>query len=113
MTPTPTTVRKPLEAVQVNAEFVGRTSRQDVCDNAAMLSITDAVTGDEKIYRTQAIFDGETCLGFRLTFAQSEPYFITRDLSRCTCPDNTHRPGRPGGCRHMAALRQALPTVNR
>ena len=112
---TPTTARKPLEAVQIKAELpvLGRTTRQDVIDNAAMLSITDAVTGDEKVYRTQAIYDGETCLGFRLTLAQSEPYFITRDLSRCTCPDHTHRPGRPGGCRHVAALRMALPTVIR
>ena len=108
--------RKPLLPVQVTAYFVGGATRQDVIDNAAVLvhhwSVT--ATGDEKAYWTQAMFDGERCLGFRLTaFASGEMYDLPRDLSGCDCPDQTYKSERPGGCRHMAALRQALPTVAR
>ena len=106
--------RKPLLPVQVAAYFVGGATRQDVIDNAAVLSITDIATGDEKAYWCAAMFDGERCLGFRLTaFASGEVYDLPRDLSGCDCPDQTYKSERPGGCRHMAALRQALPTVAR
>ena len=107
--------RKPLLPVSVTGYFVGGASRQDVIDNAAVLSITDQVTGEEKAYWTQAIFEGaggDRCVGFRLTaFVSGEVYDLPRDLSSCDCPDRTFKSERPGGCRHMAALRQALPTV--
>ncbi|MCI0463760.1 MAG: hypothetical protein L0Z62_43040 [Gemmataceae bacterium] len=32
-------------------------------------------------------------------------YDLPADLTDCTCPDQTFRPERPGGCRHLAALR--------
>ncbi len=111
----PNCAKRPLLPVQVTGYFVGGASRQDVIDNAAVLSITDQVTGEEKAYWTQAIFEGaagERCLGFRLTaFVSGEVYDLPRDLSSCDCPDRTFKSERPGGCRHMAALRQALPTV--
>ena len=109
MNPT-TTVRKPLEAVQIKAEFVGRTTRQDVIDGDAILAVRN---GDgEVFYRVLALFDGPTLAGWRVTkVGTEEGYAVAADLRRCTCPDNTHRPDRPGGCRHMAALRMALPTV--
>ena len=104
--------RKPLLPVSVRAFFVGDASRQDVIDNAAVLSIIDAATNAEKAYWCAAIFEGENCIGFRLTaFLSGEAYDLPRDLSSCDCPDRTFKSERPGGCRHMAALRQALPTV--
>ncbi len=106
--------RKPLLPVQVTARFVGGATRKDVLDGAAVLSIVsgDATDTDESAYWCQAVYDGDRCTGFRLTkFGGHEVYDLPRDLSSCDCPDQTYRPERPGGCRHMAALRQALPTV--
>src|SRR5690349_21470350 len=108
--------RKPLQPAAVNARFVGGATRQDVIDGAAVLSITtgDDTDRDEQAYWTIALFDGDRCTGFRLTkFATGEVYDLPRDLSNCDCPDRTYRPERPGGCRHMQALRQALPGVKK
>jgi hypothetical protein len=106
--------RKPLVAVQVVASFVGGATREDVIDGAAVLSIAsgDDTDRDESAYWCKALFDNERCTGFRLTkFGGSETYDLPRDLSSCDCPDRNYRPDRPGGCKHMVALRQALPTV--
>jgi hypothetical protein len=106
--------RKPLSPVSVTARFVGGATRQDVLDGSAVLSIAtgDDTDRDESAYWCQAIYDGDRCIGFRLRkFASAEMYDLPRDLSSCDCPDQTYRPERPGGCKHMAALRQALPTV--
>jgi hypothetical protein len=97
------------------ARFVGGATRQDILDGAAVLSITagDDSDRDETAYWCLAVFQGERCTGFRLTkFGTGEVYDLPRDLSGCDCPDQTYRPERPGGCKHMAALRQALPTVS-
>ena len=52
--------------------------------------------------------------GYRLRkFGSGKQHDLPADLSACSCGDRTHRPERPGGCRHMAALRQALPTVTK
>jgi hypothetical protein len=99
--------------VNVKAHFVGGATRQEVIDGAAVLSITDLATGQEQAYWVEALFEGGRCLGFRLRkFGGAEPpYDLPRDLSGCDCPDHTYRPERPGGCRHMQPLRQALPAV--
>ncbi len=103
---------KPLLPVSVRAFFVGGATRQDVIDNAAVLSITDEATHAEKAYWCAAIFEGANCIGFRLmAFGSGEVYDLPRDLRSCDCADNTFKPERPGGCRHMAALKLALPTV--
>jgi hypothetical protein len=100
--------------VQVRAHFVGGATRQELLDGAAVLSITDATTGEEKAYWCLAAFDGARCLGFRLVaFGTGEVYDLPRDLSSCDCPDHVYRGERPGGCRHMQALRQALPAVQK
>ena len=108
--------RKPLQPVSVVACFVGGATRRDVLDGAAVLSIAtgDDTDRDEAAYWCAALFDGEKCVGFELRkFGGAEVYHLPRDLSSCDCPDHTYRPERPGGCRHMAALRQALPTVGK
>ena len=106
--------RKPLQPVNVRAVFVGGATRQDVIDGQAVLSIVtgDDTDRDEKPYWVKALFDGERCVGFSLTtFGTGEGHILSRDLKSCTCGDALYRPNRPGGCRHQAALRQALPTV--
>jgi hypothetical protein len=103
---------KPLLPVSVRAFFVGGATRQDVIDNAAVLSITDEATHVEKAYWCAAIFEGESCIGFRLTaFGSGEVYDLPKNLSGCDCPDHTYKSERPGGCKHMVALKLALPTV--
>jgi hypothetical protein len=100
--------------VRVRAYFVGGATRQDVLDGAAVLSITDQATRGEQAYWTAAVYDGGACVGFRLRkLGSGEVYDLPRDLSACDCGDRTFRPQRPGSCRHMAALRQALPDVHR
>ena len=67
---------------------------------------------DETAYWCLAVYDAGRCVAFRLVkFGTGEQYDLPRDLSSCDCPDRTYKPERPGGCKHMVALRQALPTV--
>jgi hypothetical protein len=50
--------------------------------------------------------------GFELSkFGTDQRYDLPADLSSCDCPDHVYREERPGGCRHMQALRQALVAV--
>jgi hypothetical protein len=112
----PDRTRKPLSPVSVVARFVGGAARQDVLDGSAVLSVStgDDTDRDETAYWCLALYEGDRCTGFRLTkFGTDEVYDLPRDLSSCDCPDQTYRPERPGGCKHIAALRQALPTVGK
>jgi hypothetical protein len=112
----PNRPRKPLSPVSVTARFVGGATRQDVLDGAAVLSILsgDDTDRDESAYWVRAIFEADVCTGFRLTkFGTGEVYDLPRNLAGCDCPDHTYKPERPGGCKHMVALKQALPTVSK
>jgi hypothetical protein len=106
--------RKPLYPVDVDAAFVGGATRRDLLDGAAVLEIAtgDATDRDVTPYWTLAVYDGERLAGFALVkFVTGERYDLPLDLSTCDCPDHVYRPRRPGGCKHMAALRQALPSL--
>ena len=99
-------------AVRVTGRFVAGTTRRDVLDGQAVLAITDLGTGAEVPYWCRALYDGGRCTGFRLSkMGTAASYFVARDLSRCTCPSARWHPGRPGGCRHQAALREALTAL--
>jgi hypothetical protein len=77
------------------------------------VSVGDESDSDTRVYWLQAHTDqcGHVT-SFRLTkFGTGEAHDLPADLSSCSCGDNTFRPERPGGCRHMAALRQALLAV--
>ena len=102
---------KPLQPVNVRAVFVGGATRDDVIAGQAVLSIKDG-DDDESAYWCRAIFTGERCTSFQLTkFGTGEVYDLPRNLAGCDCPDRTFKSERPGGCKHMVALKQALPTV--
>jgi hypothetical protein len=108
--------RKPLLPVRVKARFVGGASRDDVLNGSAVLSIVsgDDTDRDETAYWCKAVFQGDVCTGFQLTkFGTGEKYDLPRNLGGCDCPDHTYKPERPGGCKHMVALRQVLPTVSK
>lgn len=49
--------------------------------------------------------------GWRLVKDDDTAYHLPADLSRCSCPDREFMPDRPGGCRHMQALRAALAAL--
>lgn len=62
-------------------------------------------------YLVSPITDSGGLVGYRLTKRDGTTYDLPHDLSGCSCPDNTWHPERPGGCRHMAALRAALAAL--
>ena len=49
---------------------------------------------------------------YRLRPAESdEVYVVQLDFEHCTCRDARHRPSRPGGCKHVKAIRALLGTI--
>lgn len=98
---------KPPAPVRVRASFGRGATRRDVLDGCAILTVRDG--GGEATYWCQAVTDGGRLVAYRLRkFGTERQYDLPADLSSCDCGDRTHRPERPGGCRHMVALRQAL-----
>jgi hypothetical protein len=64
-------------------------------------------------YEVLALFDGDTLAGYRLLKADGAMYDLPADLGGCDCPDHTFHPERPGGCKHMQALRAAFVALAR
>jgi hypothetical protein len=64
-------------------------------------------------YEVLPMFDGEERIGYRLLKADGTMYDIdtTQEPWQCDCPDATHHPERPGGCKHASALRTALQAL--
>jgi hypothetical protein len=51
-------------------------------------------------------------LGYRLVNqASRKAYDIDAEFWVCDCPDATYRSERPGGCKHVAALKAALRSI--
>jgi hypothetical protein len=77
---------------------------------SAILEIRDAQ--GEALYWAEARLDGGRIVGATLQkFADGDRHYVHLDgptAPRCTCEDATYRPDRPGGCRHVNALRMAL-----
>src|SRR5262249_15905058 len=63
-------------------------------------------------YEVLSLFDGEAHVGFRLLKAGTGTMYdvcMTGPHGRtCDCPDATYNPERPGGCKHVQAVRAAL-----
>ena len=62
-------------------------------------------------YDVLPLLDGDSLAGYRLLKADSTMYDLPADLSSCDCPDHCYHPERPGGCKHMAALKVALAAL--
>jgi hypothetical protein len=90
-------------------------SSSSVQSSALALAITtgDYTHSDTRVYWLKADVDHTgRVASFELTrFGSSEKYRLPADLSSCDCPDHTFREDRPGGCKHMVALRQALTAL--
>ena len=52
-------------------------------------------------------------VGYRLEKGDRTTYDVNTEAETwtCDCPDATFNPDRPGGCKHVAALRAALKAV--
>ena len=103
----PGSPRKPLLPVQVTGHFIGGAEDEDLLIGAAVLEIEDAK--ELTSYWCQANTEHGNIVGWSLRrFGFAEVYDLPATLDSCDCPDGTFKSERPGGCRHQAALRQAL-----
>ena len=100
--------RQPLPPVPVTGSFVGGApSAHDLLHGVAVLEVLRPEDSD--YYWCQVVADAGEVIGYQLRhFGTGEVYFLPADCTDCDCPDRTYRPERPGGCKHMAGLRQAL-----
>jgi hypothetical protein len=102
--------RNPLQPVEVAAAL--EASLADLIAGHAVLSISrgDHTDRDVWFYWVKAHLDHEgRVTGFELSkFGTDQRYDLPADLSSCDCPDHIYREERPGGCRHMQAMKQAL-----
>jgi hypothetical protein len=58
----------------------------------------------------------EALVGYRLLKANATMYDVGTTAPHgwtCDCPDATFHPERPGGCKHVSALRAALAALAR
>src|SRR5690242_10277570 len=62
-------------------------------------------SGNAKLYGVIRLMDQGRTVGYRLVRPDGGTYDVDADLWVCSCPDATYRPDRPGGCRHVKALR--------
>jgi hypothetical protein len=110
--------RKPLLPVNITAQLTGGEFNaclpEELARGVAILSIAtgDDTDRDVKLYWTRFLFHNGEAYAVELTrFGTAKKYIITLEDETCNCPDAEYRSERPGGCRHVVALRQALPAV--
>jgi hypothetical protein len=105
--------RKPLPPVQVTGTFSEGVTARQLRDGSAILEIADA-TG-EAFYWARAVIDGRRLVGVSLqkfgTGARHHVH-LNGDVS-CDCEDAACRPDRPGGCKHVNAVRMAVVELAR
>jgi hypothetical protein len=118
--PRQTRARKPLLPVRVQATLTGSADPADLPDELARgVAMLTIVSGDEtdrdvRSYWIRILIDRNTRQPYAvelIRFGDHEKRIVTLDDERCDCPDATYRPDRPGGCKHVVALRQTLPAV--
>lgn len=120
--------RKPLAPVDVTGDWVPGSGPTGLIYGTAALSITDNRNGTQSLYWCESVHDGGELVGLRLTpfvrdhaidetaaatpqQAEERYYVHLRGNVSCDCADATYRPDRPGGCKHVVAVRQALGLV--
>ena len=107
----PNRERKPLEPVSVTGRFSEGVTPDQLPQGSAILEIQDAK--GEAFYWCEAVGRHGRVLGVWLQkFGTGARHYVHLDGEVCcTCEDSTYRPDRPGGCRHVVALGQALPEL--
>jgi hypothetical protein len=113
--------------VDVTGAWVPGSGPAGLLYGTAALSITDNRAGEETLYWCESVHDGGELVGLRLTpfcrdhvidetaavpHRAGQRYYVhLRGNVSCDCADATYRPDRPGGCKHVNAVRQALGLV--
>lgn len=111
--------RKPLVPVQVTGRFGSLTADlQALRLGTAVLFLTDLTTGEETLYWAKGVSEGGILAGIvleKLDGGKHPDGYMVRlkgeNAPACDCPDACYRPDRPGGCKHLAAVRQAVATL--
>jgi hypothetical protein len=108
--------RKPLEPVSL-LRVECRAGVEDVILGRAVLVIVtgDATDSDTRCYWVKAdVGRHGHIVSWEITkFGAAEAYHLPADCSSCDCPDHTYAEERPGGCRHMVAMRQVVVQLGR
>jgi hypothetical protein len=108
--------RKPLQPVQL-LRVECRAGIEDVILGRAVLVIVsgDATDSDTAGYwlKADVSHTGHIVSWQLQKFATGERYNLPADCSSCECADHVYREERPGGCRHMVAMRQAVVQLGR
>jgi hypothetical protein len=66
-------------------------------------------------YEVLPLYDGAALAGYRLLKPGGAMYDVGTAEPHswaCDCPDATYHPERPGGCKHVRALRAALAALS-
>src|SRR5262245_51314978 len=106
--------RKPLQPVHVCGQFLQRPIPP--CEIVGPAGKPGVLSIDGTPYLCSYVGElppeGEPVVrGYRVVKADGAVYDIDTTAPHgwtCDCPDATYRSERPGGCRHVQALRQAL-----
>jgi hypothetical protein len=89
----------------------------DLIAGHAVLAITtgDGSDCDTRCYWVKAdVAHTGHIVSWQITkFGSVDSYNLPADCSSCDCGDHTFREERPGGCRHMVAMRQAVVQLGR
>jgi hypothetical protein len=107
--------RKPLPPVNVTGHFEPGDLSHDLLHGHAILTITDASKPEaerEAFYWATAVLgDGHLVALDLQKFGRKygeDHHRVRLEPLGCDCEDATFRPDRPGGCRHVNAVRQAM-----
>lgn len=111
MCQTPTRSRKPLTAVKPEWRWLRTPCWPCVLAPAGFMGILEI---DGAAYGVTPLSE-YPAVGYRLQKQDGTLYDIDAQTAwggwSCDCPDGTYRPERPGGCRHIVAVREAVASL--
>jgi hypothetical protein len=98
----------PLSPVNVVGRFAEGVTPDQLLQGSAILEVTDPK--GVALYWCEAVLDAGRLVGVVLQkFADGDRHHVhLAGEASCTCEDASYRPDRPGGCRHVNAVKQAL-----
>jgi hypothetical protein len=106
--PPPAAAAEARRPVHVTGRFSEGVTPDQLPQGSAILEIPDAK--GEAFYWCEAVGRHGRILGVWLQkCGDGTRHYVHLDTApHCTCADASYRPQRPGGCRHLNAVRQAM-----